>query len=329
MDSSTEDMDSKEAEVDQDVIAGSSDATEVPAESATMLDAVTAALAGKDDKEASATSEPDKAQTAPKAAEVAEGDKAKPDEISDEDLKRTSQGVQKRIRRLVKEREKFESEASELRPKAEQLDFITKQIQQTGLNQDDLGVIFDIGTALKRGDLFGARKALAPIWEAVNEATGGVIPKDLLPEVQGGQITAQRAHELAVARAAANQAAYQGRQQAERQATERTQQATAAVVNSVNDWEKSKAASDPDWKLKAPEIMRSLQYSLRVDGQKATTPEQGIALAEKALAEVNERFRQFRPPPRAVRAVVSSGGASPRSNAAPKTMLDVINSVVG
>ena len=293
-----------------------------------MLDAVQAAL-DSEGKEDPATSNPDKALAqAPKpAAEKVEGDKTEAD-LSDEDLKRLSQGVQKRIRSLVGERKKLETEIVGLKPKAEQLDHITSQIRQTGLDQSDLAVTFDIATALKRGDLFGARKLLAPIYEQVMRATGGVLPDDLRQEVQGGLMPVQRAQELAVARAAAQQAAFQGQQAQQRQAADSAQQLTNSVVNSVNDWEKAKAASDPDWALKKPEIMDALQLAL-LKGNRPKNEADALQMAEKALTEVNDRLRRYRPAPRAVRAVVSGGGASPRNTAQPKSMLDVVSSVLG
>lgn len=294
-----------------------------------MLDAVQAALEGDTGKEDAATSNPDKALAqAPKpAAEKAEGDKTEAD-LSDEDLKRLSQGVQKRIRSLVSERKKLEGEISTFKPKAEQLDTITNQIRQTGLDQSDLAVTFDIATALKRGDLFGARKLLAPIYEQVMRATGGVLPDDLRQEVQGGAMPAHRAQELAVARAAAQQAAFQGKQAQERQAAESAQQLTASFVNSVDTWAEAKAASDPDWALKVPEIKDALQLAI-LQGTKPKNASEAVQMAEKALGAVNERRRQYRPAPRAVRAVVSGGGASPRNTASPKSYLDVIDGVLG
>lgn len=324
MASSPEDTTSQGVElVDTDVIAGSSDATETHAEPS-MLDAVQAALDAEDTEEA-ATSKPGETEGELKPA--VEGEvKAKDDsELSELDLSRLSLKAQKRIRGLVKDLGKADTKAAEFEPKAKAYDTITTQIRETGLDQNDLSVTFDIATALKRGDAFRARQLMAPIWEAVNNATGGVLPDDLAAEVQGQKLSYSRAQEIAVARAAAAQTARQGQVHRERQEATNAQQLRDGAVNSVNDWERTKSASDPDWKLKAPEIMRSIKLSL-LEGNKPKSPAEAVAMAERALADVNERFRTYRPAPRAVRAVVSGGGAS-RSNSdpAPKSMMDVIN----
>lgn len=328
MDPSTTDSEipADEAELDQGVTSGS------PAdegEPKTMLDAVQAALEGsrlEDSPPSQGKVEAD-GETKPKA----EGDKpaAKAeDDLSDADMARLNRQAQKRIREVIKERTKLEKEVSDYKPKAEQYDVITSQIRQTGLDQNDLAVTFDIATALKRGDLFGARKLLEPIFVQVMHATGGILPDDIRKDVEAGSISQQRASELATARAAAAQASFQGRQDQERRQAQAAQNFRKAAETSVNDWERQKAAADPDWKLKAPEIKRSLELSL-LRGQWPKSTAEAVGMAEQALAEVNERFRAFRPAPRAVRAVVSNGGASRASTAEPKNMLDVVNGALG
>src|SRR6185437_5080167 len=234
----TEILDSQEPVEDQDVTSAPS----TEGEPQTMLDAVQAALDGKRPEDSPASGD-DKAEGDSKPKAEVEAAKKPEDDLSEEALARLNKETQKRIRDLVGTRKKLEKEISDFKPKAEQYDVITSQIRQTGLDQNDLAVTFDIATALKRGDLFGARKLLEPIFVQVMHATGGILPDDLRKEVETNAISRDRAAELATARAAA-------------------QQLTQSVVGSVNDWEKQKAATDPDWKLKAPEIMRSLELSL-------------------------------------------------------------------
>lgn len=293
-----------------------------------MLDAVSAALEPK--AEGSPSSEPEKVVASdPKAEAEKTAAAVKEDDLSPEDLKRLSVKAQKRYRELVSERVKAEAEVSALKPKAEQYDLITRQIRETGLDKADLDVGFGIMTALKKGDLFGARAKLMPIYEQVMRLTGGVLPKDLADEVEAKAITEARARELATARAAAEANANRVTLAQQEHEARQTQTLTASVVDSVNAWEKAKAAIDPDWKLKSPLIMQALQLSL-AQGNRPKSPQEAIAMADAALAEVNERTRAFRPPPKAVKAVVGNGGgASNRNQAAPKTMLDVVSGVLG
>lgn len=320
----TEILDSQEPAEDQDVTSAPSTETDEPK---TMLDAVQAALDGPKREESSPSGEVKAEGESKPEAEEKPAEKAE-DELSEVDLARLNQKTQKRIREQVKELKRLDKEVSEFKPKAEQFDLITTQIRQTGLDQNDLAVTFDIATALKRGDLFGARKLLEPIFVEVMKATGGILPEDIRKDVEAGQISQQRATELATARAASQQAAFQGRQAEEARQAAAARQLTDGVVTSVNDWERQKAATDPDWKLKAPEIMRSLELSL-LRGQRPKSTAEAVQMAETALREVNERFKAYRPAPRAVRAVVSSGGASRASTAEPKNMLDVINGALG
>jgi hypothetical protein len=291
-----------------------------------MLDAVKAALDGK--AEESPPSEPGKVEASDPKKE-AEPTKAKTEEtLTSEEQARLSVKAKARYQAIISQRDTAETKLKDLEPKAAQYDVIVKQIRETGLDQTDLNAGFELMTLMKKGDFFGARAKLAPIWDQISKLTGGDVPKDLVEEIAAGKLSEARARELSVARAAAqigNQ-----RQQAAVQESERarSQQLTTATVDSVNAWEKQKAAIDPDWKLKAPEIMRSLKLSL-LEGNRPATVQDAVAMAEKALEEVNTRFKAYRPAPRAIRPVVGNVGASNRSNSDPKNMLDIVRSMTG
>ena len=291
-----------------------------------MLDAVKAALDGK--AEESPPSEPGKVEASDPKKE-AEPTKAKAEEqLSPEEQARLSIKAKARYQAIISQRDTAETRLKELAPKAEQYDVIVKQIRETGLDQADLNAGFELMTLLKRGDFFGAKAKLGPIWDQLTKLTGGVMADDLAADVAAGKLAEARARELSVARAAAqigNQ-----RQTAAAQASEqaRAQELTRSTVDTVNAWEKTKAAIDPDWKLKAPEIMRSLKLSL-LEGNRPATAQDAVAMAEKALEEVNTRFKAYRPAPRAIRPVVGNVGASTRSNSDPKSVLDIVRSMTG
>lgn len=293
-----------------------------------MLDAVTTALGPKEEE--SPPSEPEKsAAPDPKVEAEKAAAEVKEEELSPEELKRLSVKAQARYRGLVETVKKAEARASELEPKAAQFDVITKQIRETGLDQADLNVGFGIMTAMKRGDTFGAMAQIEPIYKRLLELTGGVLPKDLADEVEAKVMPETRARELATARAAAAQTAQLGQRAAQEAEARQAQELTAGVVNAVNEWEKGKAATDPDWKLKSPLIMQALRLSL-VEGNRPKTTQDAVKMAESALAEVERTTRAFRPAPKAIKAPLSSGvGASSRSQAQPKNMLDIVNAALG
>lgn len=292
-----------------------------------MLDAVTTALKPKSN-EGSPSSEPGKVTASEPKAEAEQTSAKAEANLAPEDLARLSMKANVRYRALVGQRDEAEAKAKELEPKAAQYDLITRQIRETGLDKTDLNSGFEIMTALKKGDMFKARDLLVPIYEQVMRLTGGVMPKDLAEEARAGQITEARAHELAVARAAAEQHANrQAMAQRDSEARGAAELATS-VVDTVNAWEKAKAAIDPDWKLKSPEIMRAIELSL-LKGNRPKSAQEAVAMAETALTEVSARLRSYRPAPKAIRAVVGGVGASSRNVAAPKNMLDIVNQMIG
>jgi hypothetical protein len=293
-----------------------------------MLDVVSAAL-DKKSEEGSPPKEPEKSTTSDSKVEA---DKTTPpkaeEELTKEELARLSVKAKSRYEAIIAQRKKAEALVSELEPKAAQFDLITRQIRETGLTQSDLNVGFDVMTLLKKGDYFGAREKLAPIWDQVSKATGGELPDDLVKEVAEGKLAEEHARELAVARAAMKVNA--DRQQMTQRETEERQQSelNTQVVNTVNAWEKSKAATDPDWKLKAPDIMKSIKLSL-LEGKKPQSAQEAVNMAEAALEEVNAKFKALRPAPRAVRPVIAASGASKSNPAAPANMLDIVRAHAG
>jgi hypothetical protein len=292
-----------------------------------MLDAVTAALDKTD--EGSPPSDPVKVVASETKAETDPTKVATETDLTPEELARLPAKTKKRIQDLLVQRSDVEGKLKALEPKAAQYDVIVKQIRDTGLDQADLNVGFELMTLLKKGDLFGAREKLAPIWAQVSRLTGGVIPQDLNEEIAAGKLTEARARELATARAAAELGNSRQQMAAREAEASAARDLNVNVVGTVNAWEKSKAALDPDWKLKAPEIMRSLKLSL-LEGARPKNAQEAVAMAEKALEEVNTRLRSYRPAPRAIKAVVSGVGASSRSNPAePRNMLDLVRSTLG
>jgi len=304
---------------------------ETEGEPKSMLEAVQAALDAPTSKEEPPTSKPGKTEDSedPKA-EIDPTKKAKEeDDLSDADKARLSKVARARIEKVVRQRNEVEAEVKTLRPRAEQYDLIVKQIRETGLDQNDLNAVFNIGTLLKKGDVFGARAALEPIWAQVNRLTGGKVPDDLLQDVATGRLAEERARELAVARAAAEVNANRQQLAAREHEAKQAQALTSSLVDTVNAWEQTKARLDPDWKLKSPQIMQALKLSL-LEGNRPKSPDEAVKMAEKALEEVNGRIRAFRPAPRAIRPAVGGMAASHRSNPAePKSMREVIDAALG
>ena len=316
----------------QTVEGSDANADSSPAQGESYLDAVLGALKDKGESPASAQV----AEKAPEAqAEPEKSGEAKPDpdELTPDELKRLPQKTQKRIQDLLGERKTLTAELEPLKVAKQRLDNITEQFRSTGLDGKDIDTVLEIGTLLKRGDLFAAREKLAPIWEVIQRATGSVIPADIADAHKAGQISEQHARELAEARARA-QSEQQLRQSqvAEQQRAAERQQAEqfqATVVKTVNDWEAGKRQRDPDCNLKAPQVRQQIKLELLDPNvAKPQSAQEAVQMAEKALATVDAMLRQFRPAPRAVQHV-SGSPSGPRSVAAPKTHHDVVFDLLG
>lgn len=323
-DSSTEPVSTEGAQAPdvQDVNTTDSSSAD---QSGSMLDAVMAAI--DPDKEKSLISAPDSAKAAePQSTEGAKAPKAGDPDLEDltqVEIDKLHHKTRKQINKLIGQRKDLENHVSLLRPKAEQLDQITDQIQRTGLDGADLNNLLEIGSLMKKGDLFAARDKLMPYVQAIVEATGGVLPKDLEDAIKAGQLSEQHARELAEARSRTVLNQHQSTVQEQERGQVAAHQFLGQVVNSVNEWEQGKRRSDPDWSLKAPEIRAALELAI-LKGAQPKSPQEAIQMAEKALIEVDAKLKQFRPPPRAVHSVSGSPQAS-RAAVEPKSMLEAIS----
>jgi hypothetical protein len=314
---------STDQDLDTDVSESIADSS--PAEQGgSMLDAVIAAIEPKD-KETSPDSAP--SPDGPTGAQSADGAKVPGAEDIDSDLSeveidRLHHKTKKQVQKLLGQRKDLESSVSALRPKADQYDAIASHIRTTGLNSSDLDNLFEIGTLMKKGDLFAARDKLMPFVQAILEATGGVLPKDLETAVAAKELSPQHARELAEARSRVALNQYQGGVREQMDSQRDFHQFTGSVVGAVNDWEAGKRRSDPDWGLKAPEIKAALELAI-FKGTQPRTVQDAVKMAEDALAGVEAKFRQFRPQPRAVRSISGMPQAS-TATGPPKSMLEAV-----
>lgn len=289
-----------------------------------MLDAVLSAIEPKD-TEKSLDSAPD--TTKATGAQSTDGQAPKDTAASDSDLSEAEIAVlhhktRKQIHKLIGQRKDLESSVSALRPKADQYDQIASHIRKTGLNSVDLDNTFEIATLIKKGDLFAARDKLMPIVQAILEATGGVLPKDIEQARAAGHLSDQHARELAEARSRNVLNQHQNGVQREADAQEGARQFLGGVVSAVNDWEQVKRSKDPDWGLKAPEIKQALELAIFKGAQPRTTQD-AIRMAEDALVMVEAKLKQFRPQPRAIRSISGMPQVSTAAGA-PKSMLEAV-----
>lgn len=295
-----------------------------------MLDAVLSAIEPKDNEKSPSSAPDSETNTGAQSIDAPKGDKAgdpDADDLSESEIDRLHHKTKKQVQKLIGQRKDLESHVSMLRPKAEQYDTIVSHIRETGLDSADLDNLFEIGTLMKKGDLFAARDKLMPFVQAILEATGGVLPDDLEEARAAGQLSEQHARELAEMRSrnVLNQHQNGVRQLADAQNVSR--QVIGGMVGAVNDWEQIKRRSDPDWGLKAPEIEAGLELAMRRGAQPRTVQE-AVQMAENELAKVEAKLKRFRPQLKSVRPI--SGGSQASAVAgSPKSMRDAVMQSLG
>jgi hypothetical protein len=310
--------------------AASSTAETKPA--GTMLDAVKAAIAPKGESPApKSTDQPAEGDPDSKAATTED------DTLSAEEIKALSARTQQRFSKLTKNLKAASTEIESLKPKAAEFDKIDSFVRNAGLSQQDVAGTLEIAALLRSPRPQDALARLLPIVARLQEISGETLPTDLQQRVDQGYLTEADAKTLAKAQAGERLATQHVTQLTERQQADQRNSEfktlTTSTVSSVETWEAQKAARDPDWHLKRDSVAEQVELAIERKTRELKRPwfpnsEEAIKLSEDALKTVNERNKRFGPKTQEIRPVLN-GGASPRSTAAPKNMLDVVRQSVG
>lgn len=310
-----------------------------PAEKPSMLDAVKAAIKPKA-KEASPSSEQDGAD--PKKGSPDSKDDKSEDELSQDELNQLSKRTRRRIEGLTKQLAAKDKEAEGLRTRAGEYDKIETFVRNSGLTNEVVGATLQIA-ALMRSNPREALSRLIPVVRQLQDFVGETVPDDLAQRVRSGFLTEEDARALARSRADAAMANRRASEMAAQQEVETRRQSQQRVVDTtvgtIETWEAQKAKSDPEWNLKRDEIAELVELAIERKNreQQQTNPaappwfpnsDEAVKLSQDAYDRVNERYKRFTPKPTEIRPVVS-GGASSRTVAPPKSMLDVVRAAVG
>ncbi len=324
-DSPTEDLSvSQETGGQPDVNSAESSAAEQGSENKTVMDAVQAALGGPENSPDSET------QDQPAEADVTAAPEKEPvAEFSQEDMKRFHPKTQDRIRQILEQRDHANSIVREAEPKIQAHDKIVDYMGRHSLTPAD----FDNGMAImaeaKSGDPRRALELLSPLVKNLMKAAGYDLPDELQAEVRDGRLSPQRAQELSVSRAEADRLQRQRQLDEQRRVeTDRHREVEAVVntaVSSVDQWQATKATSDPDWSLKQSRVVQEVELELRRDIRKyPKTQKEAVDLCEWALKKVEAEMKSFLPKPRSIR-TVPSGSAPSSVSTKPKSALEAVN----
>lgn len=312
-------------------------------EPATMEDAIAAALAAGGDTPAAGDkpsdngddgAKGDKGDAAPAKADeksdaTAENgdDNQNDDDPSEDDLKALRPNVQKRVKKLLHQRNEARREAEGLRGEAEEYRNIRTFVDQNNLEDSEVADLFKFGAMVKSTDPAQLDKALElvmPIVRNLMVATGRSVPDDLRAKVDSGELTEEMARQVGKERfksASAQRTAARTQQQFEqREAAAQTeaQQRTAQTIReAVGAWHESIKGSDPDFGKKADAMQAAARQIVAERGQ-PKTPDEAVQYAKDAYAKANEWLGASRPAPKATRPTPGNGSNGSRAAVTPQ-----------
>ncbi len=294
-----------------------------------MLDAVVSALKpskGADEGSPASQTQDPKTNADPNVPKDDEPrEEQLPEEVTEEELNDQKPKTRKRIEQLLGKVRTLGSQVTDLSPKAQEFDKLVNFIADNGLSKQDLDATFEIVSAI-RNDPTKAYKALTPIYQALQQAVGDILPTELQERVRLGYIS--EADARALHRAQRSEALT--REQSERTEQRRTEQSERErkqtlvrdVSSTVGTWEQGKASSDPDWHLKQSRINELIRLKVYEQGY-PDTKEAAVKLCNDVYDDVTKEIRRLSPKPQEKQAV--NGNASSRDTAAePKSILEAV-----
>jgi hypothetical protein len=214
-----------------------------------------------------------------------------------------------RWKEVVSERDAYRSDAGEYRK-------ITDYMSSNGLSTSEVTEGFQI-MALMKTNPVEAHKKISEYKAKLDVYVGESLPEDIQEKLRDGFVDKDTAKELAVLKAEKN--LHEQRRQHEVQ--QQAEQASKGIYDAVVNWEQQMKVKDPDWSAKK-ELVTD-QAKLLLASEKPSTPEEALALVERANSIIKERLSRFAPQRRPVNHVASSTSSA---NAAPvpKSLLEAV-----
>lgn len=214
-----------------------------------------------------------------------------------------------RWKEVVAERDAYRSDAGEYRK-------ITTYMSQNGLTSDEVAEGFHI-MALMKTNPVEAHKRISEYKAQLDPFVGEKLPEDISKKVEEGYIDEETAKQLATYKAA-EQLQQQRQQYAMQQQAE---QALHGIHAAVVGWEQQMKVKDPDWSAKQDLVTD--QVKLMLSAEKPSTPEEALALVERAHSIIKERLSRFAPQRRPV-STVSSATSSANASVVPQSLKEAV-----
>ena len=307
--------------VEQDDIAATSTADEGEK---SVRDAVLSALDDSEDppSEDEPGSNADKADDAETEKKDAEPD-AEDDEFTEAEKAKLNSKTRERIQKLLDQRhetrqqaETLKSEIEQLRPEAEGHRKIQAYLRENSISAEQAGqALFLAG--LMQSDPEAAYRQLEPVLRDLASRVGVSLPEDLMNDVRQGNITQDRAAELAKARAQATEAERRQSALAERTKAEAAAREAEQRSEHVGRMAKlgdalaaEKAQADPDWNAKQSFVADRLRRDIQENGLPKDEKDLRTRFA-KAVGDVTLEFQKIVPgKPKPIRPVASTGSSA-------------------
>lgn len=270
-----------------------------------VLEAVLQAEADRKAKEAKPV-EPEKAAD-PEGSDT-DPDKVekdgKKDILTREEWANLPPRAKKRMGVLAAEVKEVRGLLSELEPKAKTVDDITTYILSSGMTQAEFTDGLEL-MRLRKLDPAKCYAALKPIMDELAAHVGDALPADLQTEVEDGRISPEAAKQLVFERNERKLLQSQIESDRSRRETEdinfRVQQDNATTHRAIAELEVQWNKTDPDYRIKQPEIMERVVFLLNKDGVPQSR-EAMVELVRGAKKTIDDRIA-VRQPKRAINPV--------------------------
>jgi hypothetical protein len=223
-------------------------------------------------------------------------------DLEDDETKPPPFNEHPRWKKLTRDFEHATATIKKLGPDADQYQKIVTYMETFDLTPDDVATAYDITAKLKHNPQL-AYQALKPIWDELCMRVGETLPDDLAQRVKQGFLDDASARELARQRAATTTAANEATRQAQQATRGQQSQVHQAIQGAVARWDAQQTAKNPDFLRLRPFVEDAARSIMARDG-KAKSPDEAVAVLEKAMKHVTERLQPFRAP--------NANGSTPR-----------------
>ena len=228
-----------------------------------------------------------------------------------------------RWKQVIQERDTYKGAATQLN---EVLHFMA----QNNLSTQEVERGMEIMALMKNNPL-AALEALRPHYDGLRQFAGEALPEDISKKVQEGFIDRQTAVELAKHR---NQAAFLAQQQQAQQAqqgqylqAQQQRQHIESIASTVNSWEAGIKSRDPDYQHKSALVGDRVRVLLTQ--YQPRNPQEAVALAEKAYADVNASLGSLSPRRQPMRSIASSASSASNATRAPRSLFEAAQMALG